>query len=116
MGSKIEPKSFPFYFHIDLSVPYEITKKYKLEDKVNISFKNFQNEFKPPQTDLTACLNSFQQKEKLDVDNQWYCNQCKEHKQAEKQTSIYRTSTFLILHLKRFKQKTTQHRFSNDYV
>lgn len=43
--------------------------------------------------------------ERLEAGNEWYCPSCKEHKQANKEMSIYRAPKILILHLKRFKQK-----------
>jgi len=52
---------------------------------------------------LQACLNLFTRKEKLDKDNAWYCNKCKEHKQATKKMEIWKTPDILIMHLKRFK-------------
>lgn len=52
---------------------------------------------------LTECLTLFSKQEKLDKDNEWYCNRCKEHKQATKKMEIYKLPSTLILHFKRFK-------------
>jgi ubiquitin carboxyl-terminal hydrolase 4/11 len=43
--------------------------------------------------------------EQLEAGNEWFCSNCKEHKLANKEMSIYRAPKVLILHLKRFKQK-----------
>ena len=52
---------------------------------------------------IQNCLNSMSKCEKLDSDNEWYCSQCKEHRQGYKQIEIYRLPRILILQLKRFK-------------
>lgn len=52
---------------------------------------------------LSECLALFSKQEKLDKDNEWYCNRCKDHKQATKKMEIYKLPSTLILHLKRFK-------------
>lgn len=49
------------------------------------------------------CLTQFIQAEKLEKGNEWYCSNCKDHKLATKKMDIYKTSNFLIIHLKRFK-------------
>jgi len=49
------------------------------------------------------CFDSFTKKEKLEKGNEWYCNKCKEHKQAAKKMEIYKAPQILVLHLKRFK-------------
>lgn len=48
----------------------------------------------------------------LKDDNEWYCNVCKEFKQASKQMSIYKAPKILIIHLKRFKSKTRHSSYS----
>lgn len=52
------------------------------------------------------CLDVFKQTETLEEDNPWYCNICKEHKQAFKSTAIYKPPLYLIIQLKRFKVRT----------
>lgn len=52
---------------------------------------------------LTDCLKEFKQKEKLDEENMWYCNKCKEHVQAEKTLEIFKLPRIMIISLKRFK-------------
>ena len=52
---------------------------------------------------LYECFQLFSEPETLNADNAWYCSRCKEHKEATKEMKIYKTSKYLILHLKRFK-------------
>jgi len=52
---------------------------------------------------LYDCFDLFTKPEILDQDNLWYCNKCKEHKQATKKMDVYKFPSILILHLKRFK-------------
>lgn len=52
---------------------------------------------------LDQCLKLFATPEVLDKDNLWYCNKCKNHKQATKKLDIYTVPKVLIIHLKRFK-------------
>ncbi len=40
--------------------------------------------------------------ERLSEDNMWYCNRCKDHKQARKQLTVWTLPHILIVHLKRF--------------
>jgi len=40
--------------------------------------------------------------EKLEKENEWYCPQCKEHKQAKKKFDLWKLPDVLIIHLKRF--------------
>ncbi|KAL4508044.1 hypothetical protein ABPG72_021417 [Tetrahymena utriculariae] len=52
---------------------------------------------------LYDCLDLFIQKEVLDKGNEWYCNVCKQHKQATKRMEIFDTPKILIIHIKRFR-------------
>ena len=67
----------------------------------------------PDSTTLSIfdCLTQFIQSEKLEKGNEWYCSSCKDHKLATKKMDIYKTSNFLIIHLKRFKSSK-----SSSYV
>lgn len=51
---------------------------------------------------LDQCLNMFTEPEVLSPDEAWYCPQCKEHREATKQLSIWRLPHTLIIQLKRF--------------
>lgn len=52
---------------------------------------------------LSDCFEFFRQPEKLDKENSWYCNVCKDHVQATKTIEIYKTPAVLILCFQRFK-------------
>jgi ubiquitin carboxyl-terminal hydrolase 8 len=51
---------------------------------------------------LMDCIRYFQEEERLDGDNQWYCPRCKEHRDAAKQIEIYKLPEILIVHFRRF--------------
>lgn len=56
-----------------------------------------------PNLTLAGLLEKLDVEEKLDADNMWYCNRCKEHKQATKRMAISMLPKILVIHLKRFK-------------
>ncbi|XP_033646782.1 ubiquitin carboxyl-terminal hydrolase 19-like [Asterias rubens] len=56
-------------------------------------------------TSLDHCLNLFTEPERLAPDEAWYCPQCKEHREATKQMSLWRLPSSLIIQLKRFSFK-----------
>ena len=45
----------------------------------------------------------FRQTEKLEKDNQWYCNNCKEFVEADKKIELYSVPPFIVFCLQRFK-------------
>ena len=53
----------------------------------------------------------FNKEEYLEGDNQWYCNRCKTHQNAAKKIEIYKTPLYLIVQLKRFKNRNNIVRF-----
>ena len=52
---------------------------------------------------LENCLEFFRKTEKLEVENSWYCNVCKDHVQADKKMELYTVPPVLIFCLQRFK-------------
>lgn len=54
---------------------------------------------------LDSCFDAFQQEELLTGDDQWYCNKCKEHRDAFKKLDLYMTPKIFMIQLKRFTQK-----------
>jgi uncharacterized UBP type Zn finger protein len=52
---------------------------------------------------LYDCLEYFRKTEKLEKENSWYCNKCKDHVEASKKIEVYRVPPVLILCLQRFK-------------
>lgn len=53
---------------------------------------------------LDDCLRTFTQKERLEGENSWYCNKCKDFKEATKQMEIYKSNKILVLAFKRFSR------------
>ncbi|QIX01091.1 hypothetical protein AMS68_006608 [Peltaster fructicola] len=51
---------------------------------------------------LKDCFSETGKREKLSEDNAWYCNRCKELRQATKTLEIWTLPDILVLHLKRF--------------
>jgi ubiquitin carboxyl-terminal hydrolase 4/11/15 len=54
---------------------------------------------------LDQCFQTFTRPERLDQNNKWYCNKCKEHVRAMKTMELWRLPNILIVHLKRFEFK-----------
>lgn len=52
---------------------------------------------------MTDCLEQFRHVEKLEKDNSWYCNKCKDHVEATKKIELYKVPPVLIFCLQRFK-------------
>lgn len=52
---------------------------------------------------ISDCFRQFDRPEKLSFQNEWYCDQCKQHKQAFKKIQVFKTPPVLIITLKRFK-------------
>jgi ubiquitin carboxyl-terminal hydrolase 4/11/15 len=69
-------------------------------------------------TDITLfdCLRQSALPEKLDRDNTWYCNLCKEHVQATKTYQLFRLPEILMIHLKRFKSRGMWNEKLNSFV
>ena len=55
--------------------------------------------------DIYDSIELFNKEEYLEGDNQWYCNKCKQHRNAIKKIEIFKTPLYLIIQLKRFKHR-----------
>lgn len=53
---------------------------------------------------LEACLNIFQEKDKIQEEEGWICGKCKKVSACEKSEKIYCVGSYLIIVLKRFKE------------
>lgn len=53
---------------------------------------------------LAKAIDLFQQTDKLSKMNAWYCNQCKEHREAFKQLQLWSLPKVLVIQFKRFSQ------------
>ncbi|EEC51068.1 predicted protein, partial [Phaeodactylum tricornutum CCAP 1055/1] len=61
-------------------------------------------------TTVLDCIEKYCQMEQLEDTEMWYCNKCKDHVRAWKQTHLYRCPPILIVHLKRFQYSSSTHR------
>eukprot|EP00434_Breviolum_minutum_P028575 symbB.v1.2.025281.t1/scaffold2445.1/size151041/9 len=57
------------------------------------------------EVDLVRLLQMFVQEEKLSSEDAWYCNRCKEHKEAFKKLEFHHCPPVLVLQLKRFQSR-----------
>ena len=69
--------------------------------QLNVCVTITQNKEKP--LSLIDCIEHFRVTEKLQKNNEWYCNRCKEHMQAYKKMDLFYCPKLLIFHLKRFE-------------
>eukprot|EP00941_MAST-03F_sp_MAST-3F-sp1_P005933 g5933.t1 len=53
--------------------------------------------------ELSSLLRLYSEKEKLDTQNLWYCNCCKDHVPASKQLQLWSLPKVLVIQLKRFQ-------------
>lgn len=65
--------------------------------------KGQDNEYFIDKVTISDCFRQFDRPEKLSWQNEWYCDHCKQHKQAVKKIQVYKTPPILIINLKRFK-------------
>ena len=59
---------------------------------------------------IDKCLELYSSKEQLDPENEWYCNQCKEHRRAYKKVDVWSLPNVLVIQLKRFSYRNTMFR------
>ncbi|OMJ93584.1 hypothetical protein SteCoe_3422 [Stentor coeruleus] len=55
---------------------------------------------------ISKCFELFSEREKLDQQNSVFCSNCRTHVEGFKKMEVYRLPRILILHFKRFKQKS----------
>jgi len=75
------------------------------------SMKRGREEEEDEPIELETCLQLYTEKEQLGPDDLWYCNKCKDHKQATKKFDLWKLPPFIVIHLKRFSYKN---RYSRD--
>ncbi|CAG9318807.1 unnamed protein product [Blepharisma stoltei] len=96
----------------DGTLSLEVLFSHKIKDFQSInSFEDKEN-FQDPQLErkrkltLYDCLDYSCRPEKLDAQNEWYCNKCQKQGQAVKLYQIYKLPQILILHLIRFRSRS----------
>lgn len=60
------------------------------------------NETPEPAVNLSDCIKLFTETDTLSADDAWYCNKCKEHREALKKMEFWSLPPVLLLQLKRF--------------
>ncbi|EGR32981.1 ubiquitin carboxyl-terminal hydrolase family protein, putative [Ichthyophthirius multifiliis] len=74
------------------------------QDQIENQIQHEQEKIKQEtEVNIYDCLKLFEQPEKLQKNNEWYCHMCQKFQKATKQMTIYRAPDILIFHLKRFK-------------
>ncbi|KAG1703682.1 Ubiquitin carboxyl-terminal hydrolase 31 [Nymphon striatum] len=64
---------------------------------------------KPPSVSLDDCFKLYTQEEKLGPENAWMCPNCRKLQQGVKKLSLWSIPDILVIHLKRFRQSSSQH-------
>ena len=74
---------------------------------IKLSISDSKNENSDSKNNFTIydSLELFKTEEILDGEEKWFCGKCQKHQKASKKMEIYRTPLYLIVHLKRFKQR-----------
>ncbi|MEE6480701.1 hypothetical protein FKM82_012651 [Ascaphus truei] len=83
----------------------KVKKKYFDENTAEDFEKHESVDFTPQKKafmKLKDCIELFTTKEKLGVEDPWYCPNCKEHQQATKKLDLWSLPPVLVVHLKRF--------------
>lgn len=89
----------------DNNLKEEINLDYHKQKNHDISKNKLNNNFSK-NVSIYDCLNLFNNEEKLENDNMWYCSHCKKHQEASKRMEIFKAPHILIIQLKRFKLKS----------
>lgn len=113
-----EIKGFNNFFckNKDIKFPLEGSSEELLGNlKKNSKKSNKTLENKDNSLSIYDCFDQFKKEEKLERENTWYCNVCKNQQEALKKMEIYRAPRILIIQLKRFKLKS-QNSLSEELI
>ncbi|MBN3271034.1 UBP15 hydrolase, partial [Polyodon spathula] len=81
-------------------------KKIYFDDSAAEDFEKHESmEYKPQKkvfVKLKDCIELFTTKEKLGIEDPWYCPNCKQHQQATKKLDLWSLPPVLVVHVKRF--------------
>lgn len=89
------------YCEVVVKIPHEKIRTHK---KLNSLGTNHTDKYPDGNLTLRNCFESLTNPEKLDEENKWLCEKCKQHTRANFRLSIKELPPVLILHLKRFKK------------
>jgi len=76
-----------------------------LKSSVNHSSMHTVDPTDPDGITLDKCMSLYTSLERLGPEDPWYCNRCKEHKQATKKFDLWSAPRILVVHLKRFSYR-----------
>ncbi|MGH0161487.1 UNVERIFIED_CONTAM: hypothetical protein FKN15_041043 [Acipenser sinensis] len=90
-----------------LSLDWEpgLKKRYYDDNAAEDFEKHGSMEYKPQKkvsVKLKDCIELFTTKEKLGIEDPWYCPNCKQHQQATKKLDLWSLPPVLVVHVKRF--------------
>jgi len=107
--------------NIDYEHVIKVSIKCKLKSCLNISSHNEKNnimflDIKNEYTELNDCYRDYKARIKLENDNLYYCEKCKENRIASKRTEIIYWPKHLIIVLKRFNQTGTKVLKNNNEI
>ncbi|XP_076314656.1 ubiquitin carboxyl-terminal hydrolase 43-like [Tachypleus tridentatus] len=101
--------------HLKLIVEWDQeTKEEMISDvevlmEVDPSVQKLRNQQKQvPKVTLDDCFQHYFVEEKLGEDNAWMCPSCRQHQLGVKQLSLWSCPDYFIIHLKRFRQSSSQ--------
>ncbi|XP_022258731.1 ubiquitin carboxyl-terminal hydrolase 43-like, partial [Limulus polyphemus] len=101
--------------HLKLIVEWDQeTKEEMISDvevlmEVDPSVQKLRNQQKQvPKVTLDECFQHYFVEEKLGEDNAWMCPSCRQHQLGVKQLSLWSCPDYFIIHLKRFRQSSSQ--------
>ena len=86
------------------SQEYDLNKQIYKGIKLRTVESKKESEMKKELT-IYDSLELFHKEEILDGEEKWYCGKCGKHQKATKKMEIYKTPYYLIVQLKRFKQR-----------
>ena len=88
---------------INKEVQYYNSKIMGFDTHPELEKKKHNHKKNTSEESIAGCFEFFRKASKLDKDNSWYCNVCKDHVEAFKQIELYTAPPVLILCLQRFK-------------
>jgi len=111
-GMKLDMDPIRFKSNQTISVEWKVNNLY-YDQKEIPSIKGTKKISE--QISLLDCLNSWSNEEKLGANDPWYCPTCKDFKEATKKLDLWKLPKILIIHLKRFANKSWKEK-NNSFV
>ncbi|XP_076366129.1 ubiquitin carboxyl-terminal hydrolase 31-like [Tachypleus tridentatus] len=111
--SKVTPLTGPQHLKLVIEWDQE-TKEEMISDvevlmEIDTSVQKLRNQQKQmPKATLDNCFQHYFKEEKLGADNAWMCPSCHRSQPGMKQLSLWSCPDYFIIHLKRFRQSSSQ--------